>query len=386
MSAVTAPSVVLALAVAAAVYILLGYPLLVALGARGRAPEVRKDLSLRIPVSVILAVRNGGRFLRAKLESLLALEYPRELVEILVISDGSADDTDSIAREFASNGVKLVRQEWQGKAAALNNAMAQAAGKILFFTDVRQPLHPLALSHLVANFADPSVGAVSGGLRLMGAAPGEQADLDLYWRYEMWMRKRHSQIDSVFNATGCIYALRSELAAALPLDTLTDDAVLPLRAFFRGYRVVLDEEAIAYDRPVVPGGEFRRRLRTLAGLWQIHARCTELFSRANRMRLHFLSHKFSRLVLPWALLVAVFATIALPESGLRSFLLTGALALLMLSALDGLIPARFPLKRLSSPARTFLAMNVAALLAVAVFFVDPQRFWSPTHVQNAPDT
>jgi cellulose synthase/poly-beta-1,6-N-acetylglucosamine synthase-like glycosyltransferase len=302
-------------------------------------------------------------------------------MEILVVSDGSTDETDSIAGEFAGRGVRLLRQPQQGKSAALNAGMAQATGEILFFTDVRQPLNRLALSHLVASFADPSVGAATGELRLQGSEPGVQADLGLYWRYEMWVRKHHSAIDSVFNATGCIYALRRDLATCIPVDTLADDAELAIRAYLAGYRVILDTAATAYDYPVVSGGEFRRRLRGMAGVWQVFARHPRLFLPANRMWLHFLSHKFGRLALPWAVVAAAAAAAGLPASPLGAGLAAGGLALVGLAALDLLMPAGFPLKRLSSPARTFLSMSAAALLSCAVFFVEPRRFWSPTRVE-----
>jgi cellulose synthase/poly-beta-1,6-N-acetylglucosamine synthase-like glycosyltransferase len=107
---------------------------------------------------------------------------------------------------------------------------------------------------------------------------------------------------SLFTTTGCIYALRRELAVALPPDTLGDDADLALIAFSRGYRVIFDPQAIAFDYPAVAGTEFRRRWRNLAGLWQIHIRMPWLFTSANRMRIHFLSRKYARLVLPWAML------------------------------------------------------------------------------------
>jgi cellulose synthase/poly-beta-1,6-N-acetylglucosamine synthase-like glycosyltransferase len=234
----------------------------------------------------------------------------------------------------------------------------------------------------VANFADPTVGAVSGELRLIRPErTGEQADMELYWRYELWARNRHSQIDSVYNTTGCIYAIRRSLAAPIPEDTLSDDAIIPLRAFFRGYRVVLDPAAVAFDFPAAEGQEFRRRLRTLAGLWQVHSRVPELLTGANRMRFHFISHKSSRLALPWAILLMAAATVALPESPARTFLLLGGVCVAALAALDPLVPRRFPLKRISSPAKTFLVMNAAAILALAVFFVPPRSFWRPARVK-----
>jgi cellulose synthase/poly-beta-1,6-N-acetylglucosamine synthase-like glycosyltransferase len=366
-------------------HIIAGYPLLLWRRLGRVRPPVAKNPAFETTVSVIMAVHNGEAMIRRKLEVLLALDYPRELVDILVVSDGSTDRTEAIVGEFAGSGVTLLIARRGGKAAALNHGLAAAAGEIVFFTDVRQPLEPGCLRHLVANFADPTVGAVTGELHLLRGDTGEQADMDLYWRYEIWARHRQSEIDSLFNTTGCVYAMRRALTAPLPPDTLTDDAILPLRAFFRGYRVVFDPAAIAFDYPAVAGTEFRRRFRTLAGLWQVHARLPQLFTGSNRMRFHFLSHKFGRLMLPWLILVFLASAVALPDSWFRTFLIGGAALWLLLAAANGFVSPASPLKRLTSPARTFLVMNAAALAAIAVFFVPPTRLWSPTQVQASGD-
>jgi cellulose synthase/poly-beta-1,6-N-acetylglucosamine synthase-like glycosyltransferase len=362
-------------------YFLIGYPILLAANRRS-APAVAKDMSFRPTVSILVAVHNGEQFIARKLDSLLALDYPPDLREIFIISDGSTDATEAIVSIYADKGVRLLRVPKGGKASALNAGLVHAKGEILFFTDVRQALGVDALSHLAANFADPAVGAVTGELRLLNSSKvGEQADMELYWRLELWARDRHSRIDSIFSTTGCIYALRRSLAAPLPPDSIADDGTLSLRAFFQGYRVVFDPEAVAYDYPAAPGGEFRRRLRTLAGLWQLFVRFPQLFSNSNRMRFHFISYKFGRLVLPWAILVILASTFALPDSSWRSFLLFDECMLVGLAALDGFIPAKFPLKRLSSPARTFAAMNAAAMLSILVFVVPPEILWRPTSMQ-----
>jgi hypothetical protein len=209
---------------------------------------------------------------------------------------------------------------------------------------------------------------------------GEQADLEIYWRYELWVRRRHSGIFSACNTTGCIYAMRRSLARPVAPDSLTDDLVLPLGALLNGYRIVVEPEALAFDYPHIEGGEFQRKLRTLAGLWQAHLRYPRLLTRSNPMRLHFLSHKSARLVLPWAILLAWGATLALPASPLRDFLLVDEAMLPLLALCDRFVPAGIPLKRITSPARSFMGMNFAALLAVAVFFVPPEKFWRPTRI------
>jgi hypothetical protein len=227
------------------------------------------------------------------------------------------------------------------------------------------------------------VGAVTGEMHLRKAEAGEQANMDLYWRYEIWARQRQTSIDSIFNTTGCIYAIRRKLAAPLHPDTLSDDAALPLTAFFKGYRVIFDAEAIAVDDPAVAGTEFRRRLRNLAGLWQTFARFPQLFSSANRMRFHFLSHKFSRLVLPWAIVLVIVGTLLLPASTVRWRLIGAEGIFFVLAAADGFFPKGFALRRLSSPMRTFVTMNVASMAGLAVFFVEPTRLWLPTRVKRS---
>lgn len=371
---------VLIIAVALSLYIVAGYPLLLSCWGRF-GPSIRKDLDFCTTVTVVLAVYNSQDFVARRLDNLLRLDYPTNLLDIIVVSDGSTDATDNIVRSYAGRNVRLIRVSHGGKSAALNAAIEHAAGELLLFADVRQTFDSQALRHLVANFADPTVGAVTGELKFVHSdRVGEAADIDVYWKYEIWARQRHSQIDSIFNTTGCIYALRRSLAEPVPPDTLVDDAIIPLHAFFRGYRVVIDTEALAFDYGVVKGGEFRRKLRTLGGVWQAWVRMPQLFTSANRMRMHFLPHKFGRLILPWMILVALLATWLLPDSPVRSRLLFVALLVLVLAALDPLLPKTFFLRRISSPARSFVVLNAAALLSMMVFFVPPERLWKPTRV------
>ena len=361
-------------------YILVGYPVLLSRW-RKFGPPIKKDLEYRTTVTAVLAVYNGEAFLARKLDNLLGLDYPAELLDIVVVSDGSTDATDSIVQAYSDRKVRLVRVPHAGKAAALNAAMQHATGEILLFVDVRQMFDLQALRHLVANFADSTVGGVTGELCFVHSdRVGEAADIDVYWRYEIWARQRHSLIDSIFNTTGCIYALRRSLAEPIAPDTLVDDAIIPLRAFFRGYRVVIDTEALAFDYGVIKGGEFRRKMRTLGGVWQTWVRMPQLFTSANRMRMHFLPHKFGRVALPWLILIGVGATFALPDTSVRTSLLVIALVVVALAALDPLLPKKFFLRHISSPARSFVVLNAASLLAVLVFVVPPERLWKPTRI------
>lgn len=378
-------AVLLALAIVICVYVVAGYPLLLASWKRF-SPPVRKDLDFRTTVSVLLPIYNGEEFVRKKLKSLLAQNYPPELVNIVVISDGSTDNSDDIVESFAHRGVRLVRVPHGGKASALNAGLKFASGEIIFFTDVRQQVDADALRHLVANFADPSVGVVTGEVQIFNEyRVGQEADMDLYWRYEFWARRQHSKIYSTLNTTGCLYAMRRSLAEPIPADTLGDDLFTPQRVLLQGYRVIVEPAAFGHDFASIHGGEFRRKLRTLAGLWQTCSRLPRVFSGSNRMRFHFLSHKVGRLAVPWAVLLAFAATIALPDSRFRTTLLAGEIGLVLLALLDRFLPRTFVLRRISSPANSFLTMNTAAFLSGLVFFVPPERFWQPTRLDTKID-
>jgi poly-beta-1,6-N-acetyl-D-glucosamine synthase len=365
-------------------YTLFGYPLVLGLLTRWRARPVRKG-PLAATVSVILPVYNGERWMAAKLESILALNYPAELVEILIVSDGSTDATESIVRGFAGRAkIDWLAVPKGGKAAALNAALVRASGEILFLTDVRQQLHPDSLANLTACFADPEVGVASGELVIRDGAGLEEASVGLYWKYEKWIRKHLSSLDSVLGATGCIYAMRRELAAPLPEDTLNDDMYLPLGAFFRGYRVILDDSALAFDYPTALASEFRRKVRTLAGVYQIIGCYPALLGPRNRMWIHFFSHKLARLLMPWAMIAAAIASFGLPPPW-RAWCVGAQAAAYLLALVDTWLPAGFPLKRLTTPFRTFVVLMIASLCAPAILFVPARVLWRETRVSGGTD-
>ena len=243
-------------------------------------------------------MRDGEHYLRAKLESILALDYPSELLEILVVSDGSTDGTDSIAGEFAGRGVRLLRVPAAGKPAALNAAIPQSRAEILLLTDVRQTLDPSCLRSLIACFADPTVGAVSGTPESAPARVAPKPRSNYIGAMRHGSGSISARIDSMFGATGPCYALRRSLAVPMPPETLLDDVYLPLAGFFQGYRLITDESAIAWDYPTSRRIEFHRKVRTLAGNYQILRYYPALLGPRNRMWLHFVSYKLGRLLLP----------------------------------------------------------------------------------------
>ena len=369
---------VVGVASALIIYVLLGYPLLLRWLANLHNNPVRKDAELRF-VSVVLPVHNGERFLQRKLKSLLSLNYPRELMEIMVVSDGSEDHTDEIARSFASEGVRFMRIVRSGKAAAINAAVPKVGGEILVLTDVRQSVEPDCLRNAIGCFGDPRVGAVSANVLVSCGESRAEYDNSMYYRYELWMRKQMARIDSSFGCTGSFYALRRFLWTTIPANILLDDVYLPLTAFFKGYRLVLEPTAIVHDFSTTLDSEFGRKLRTQAGLYQLLQVMPELFSSRNRMRLHFLSAKYGRTIIPYCLILIAMATLGLPAPS-RTVVAAGQASFYALAALDSFLPSHFLLRRLTSPLRTFVVLMAASLLGAKVFFTPPRSLWKETKV------
>jgi len=362
--------------VAILIYVVVGYPLLLGALARRFARPVHKAPFFH-PVTVIVPAYNGENFLADKLRSILNLDYPRDLLEVIVVSDGSTDRTEAIAQGFSSAGVKLLALPRGGKPAALNAAIPQASGEILLLTDVRQILAPDSLKLLTQCFADPAVGVVSGELIIRSGESHAEADIGLYWRIESRIRAQLGSIDSIFGATGPFYCIRRELAVPIPPDILLDDMYMPLAAFFRGYRLIVESRAQAYDYPTSLATEFRRKVRTLGGNYQILLAYPQLLGPKNRMWFHFVSYKFGRLMLPWLLMATAISSFGLPYPW-RLPILAAQSCFYLLAALDTLIPAASPLKRVSSPSKTFVIMMIAAIRGLAVFFVPARSLWKVT--------
>ena len=359
------------LSAAVVLYAYAGYPVLIALAARlWPAPRVRQE-EITPAVTLILVVHNEEDCLEEKLGNALALDYPRERLEILVASDGSTDGTEAIAARFAARGVRLLALPAGGKTAAINQAVPHARGDILVMTDARQALASDAVRRLVAYFADPTVGAVSGELHLV-ASPGSAVEgVGLYWKYEKLLRRAESRFDSTVGVTGAFYALRKELFVPLDPRTILDDVAIPMRLALAGRRVLFAPEARAWDR-VEPSAqrEYRRKVRTLAGNYQLIALYpTFLHPLRNRLFWQLVSHKLLRLAVPWCLLVLLLASARLSVAGAALYraVLT-AQALFYLLAMTGWLQSRRrrPL-RLTSVPYAFLLLNVAAARALAGF-------------------
>jgi cellulose synthase/poly-beta-1,6-N-acetylglucosamine synthase-like glycosyltransferase len=236
------------------------------------------------------------------------------------VSDGSTDSTREVLAAFHDR-IDIIEVPAGGKPRALNAGVAAARHEILVFADARQTFAPDALPSLVAPFADPDVGAVTGELVLdceQGASASSIGDgLGLYWRYEKWLRRRESEIWSTLGATGAMYAMRRSLWRPLPADTLVDDLLGPLRVVLGRRRVVCAPDARAFDRASSNGrAESARKIRTIAGNYQVlwHEPWL-LMPIVNPVWVQFVSHKLgARLLAPYALIALYASSVALAET------------------------------------------------------------------------
>jgi biofilm PGA synthesis N-glycosyltransferase PgaC len=353
-------------------YAYLVYPALI--GALARLQPVRPRRRASVPtVSLVVVAYNEAARIERRLENLLALEYPRDRLEILVASDGSTDGTAERARAYEPVGVTVMAFEThRGKPAVLNDVLAKALGEVVVLADARQRFDAGALRALVASFADPRVGAVSGELIVAGDAERGAAvpeGVGLYWRYEKFIRRNESRLGSTVGATGAIYAIRRALFEPIPEDTILDDVLIPMRIARRGYRVLFEPAARAYDGAAATASqETTRKVRTIAGNFQLFAWHRWLLDPfRNRLWLQTMSHKVLRLLSP-LLLAGAFATnLLLLDHWLLRCMLAGQVTLYTAALAGGLLRNRArPMPLLNVP-YVFCLLNWVTVVAFLRF-------------------
>ena len=350
-------------------HVFVGYPALMWLLARVNPRPVHKQF-IHPSVTVVIAAHDASAHIQAKLRSLQALEYPAERIEILLACDGCRDATATLAQQFGDTRVRVLEfAERRGKAACLNDAVAAAHGEVLLFTDVRQRLSPTALRELTANLADPEVGAVGGELQMENVQSGFAQGVNAYWRYEKLIRHNESLSGSTIGVSGALYAMRRELFVPLPLGTVLDDVLIPMRVARAGKRVVFEPRALAWDKPTQQrADEQKRKIRTLAGNYQlVQLAPWLLLPSANPLWFRFVSHKLLRLLAPWLLVVFALATTDLARH--HPFYAV-VLAALVLGALLVLLERMQPLTGRWLPVRlavAFFYLNLFAAQALLTF-------------------
>ncbi len=375
-------TVVFGASVAALVYTYIGYPVLLFLFSRIKSrPILRRPFAPS--VTVIITAYNEERALAAKLENTLALDYPRELIEVIVASDCSTDRTDEIARSFSARGVRLHRQaERLGKTAAQNVAVQKARGEIIVFSDATSHYQPDVLREIMANFADATVGCVAGRLVYV-----DRANTDIgrgarsYWSYESLLKRHESRATSLIGASGCLYAVRK--SAYVPLyHEACSDFIIATKMVEQGLRAVYEPNAVCTEETNRRSdNEFNMRVRVIAqtytDLWRHRYMLNPL--RHGFYAVQLLSHKVMRYAAPLFLLAAFGASAMLAIQ-------TGFWRVVFLAQLGGYLAASVTwiLERAGLGARLlalphyFLLANVASAIAF-YHFLRGNRFarWEP---------
>ena len=358
-------------------YTYIGYPIIMWILAQFR-PRPWNVGSMTPTISVVLAVHDGALLLPRKIQHLLDLDYPN-ITEIIIVSDGSTDGTgELLARQQHSRLTAIVMDEHRGKAVAVNTGVAVATADVIVFVDIRPEIAPGAIQQLVNNFADEKVGCVSGNLKLRneGHDVASAAVGGLYWQYEQWLRTCEAVRDSPVGVYGGFYAIRRELYVQQPAGIILDDMFQPLSIVRQGYRSVVDPHAYVYDTwPKKSGAEFHRKVRTLAGNFQLFQLAPWTLTSHNRLLFQLISHKAMRLVVPYLLIILLASTIAL-SVGSRLFAAFAVLQIfcwaVAVIGLRSTIPA---LDRVAAPASALFMLNAAAVVGLYRFLFTRGPLW-----------
>jgi glycosyltransferase involved in cell wall biosynthesis len=363
------------LSLALVFYAYLGYPLALMAACLFRARPVQKG-DVKPQVSFVIAARNEEERIAQKLENTFGQDYPTDALEIIVASDCSTDCTDAIVRGYGER-VRLVRaSERRGKEAAQRLALREASGEILVFSDVATALAPDAVSTIVRNFADPTVGCVSSVDRFVDA-DGRVSGEGAYVRYEMFLRALETRVNTLIGLSGSFFAARRDVCEQWPVDRPSDFNTL-LNAVEMGRRGVLDRESAGYYRNIADERkELGRKVRTVArGMAALMA---------NRRMLNpfvygivswqLASHKLGRWLVPFALIAAAISNAFLATQSPFYAATFVVQCLFYLAAVAGLVSGN---RFLRIPA--FFVLSNAAVLIAWFRFVRGDRIttWTPS--------
>jgi cellulose synthase/poly-beta-1,6-N-acetylglucosamine synthase-like glycosyltransferase len=339
-------------------------------------------------VTVVIAARDEARCIGAKVDDVLNQHYPQDRLDLVVVSDGSSDETvDAAAGRRCWGRVRVIAlPEPGGKASALNVGVAEARGEIVVFADARQRLPADAIGRLVRGFATPDVGAISGELVLLDPErPTQREGLGLYWRYEKHVRRWESQLGTCIGYTGALCAVRRELVFPLPGEAILDDLLVPLQVLGRGYRVVFEPEAQAYDSLSTDRShEFHRKVRTLVGVLQTFVDFRTMLGRLPLgVWWQCVSHKLLRLAVPYALLVILASSFLLSGWFYRAVTVVQLVAYVC-GILGWTVRRGGPFQRILSAAAAALMLNVAAACALWSYLAGRRlELWRHPASENA---
>ncbi len=360
------------------VYVYAGYPVLVVVLGALRRRQVQQSEATP-PVTLMIAAYNEEKGIAQKLEQSLRLNYPREQLSIVVVSDGSTDRTDAIVKSFHDRGVRLIRVEGRvGKTEARNQALAHITTELVLFSDATTEYHPDIVRKLVRNFADPTVGMVTGHLVYKkDTASSMTAGQGLYWQYESLIKRSQTWLGTLTGSVGCATAFRRSLYTALP-PHIIEDFTEPLTFVMKGFRVVYEPEAVCYELPTQKSGdEWKMRVRVVRGgiAGMLYARKILNPFKFPVATFQLVSHKILRWLVPvfGLLLIPVsgLALLANPESILMLLLVLGQVVF-YLCALAALILEKLKLRLpLINIPLYFIVLNAACLVALVKTLTEP---------------
>ena len=292
------------------------YPALIIGLARLRPATGRPPAASFAPrITLVIAAYNEEHVIAAKLRNTLALDYPSDRLEVIVVSDGSTDRTPEIASQFAAQGVISMHQpERRGKTAALNRAVGRASGEIIVFSDANNDFSPNALRELVKHFADQSIGGVCGVKRIKPSSERQASMGDsLYWKYESAIKLAEGRLRSITNADGEIFAMRRSLYRRVDEKIINDDAQLTIDIVRHGYRVIYEPAAQSHEYASISiGDDFFVKVRMVAGGFQtVKENWRFLLLPRSWFAFTFLSHKLLRWLIPELLIAILLLSVSL---------------------------------------------------------------------------
>jgi poly-beta-1,6-N-acetyl-D-glucosamine synthase len=298
------------LCILAVFYVYAGYPLLVYLLAKAFHRKIRCE-AIQPSVTMLFAALNEEKVIGRKLENSLALDYPSECLQILVVNDGSTDRTAEIVEQYRDKGVEMLsNSQRRGKLPAIKDAIKHVRGDIILFSDADNYYPPDALLETVKYFADPSVGAVSGGRNVMGDSALGSAE-GLYWKYEEFIKRQESRLGSCVGVAGDLLAIRRNLYVPPPSNIINDDFFAALNILKQGYRVIYAPEARS-SHPIAGSEqqEMERRARMIAGRYQVIFLFWKALPWSSPLALwQVVSHKYLRPLVPLFMIFALLANI-----------------------------------------------------------------------------
>lgn len=362
-------------------YVYVGYPIMVRVLANIAGRKVRRS-HIRPTVTVVISAYNEEKSIREKIANVMALNYPSELLDIIVVSDASSDATDGIVRSYGIPQVQLLRLEGRrGKTACQNFAITQARGEIVVFTDATTNIEKNALIEIVENFADPEVGCVAGSLVYLGCGENlTAAGGTSYWGYEIALRSAESHLSTLVGVSGCLYGVRKSAYREIP-PNLISDFVIAMRMREQRLRTILEPKAVCFEETLDRSHlELSMRIRVAVrsiGALVYERRLLNPFADL-MFAWQLWSHKLLRYASPYLLAGALFSCIFLIGDPLYKVAFVAQLTILASGLAGFLLHKNSRSMGLLSKPYYFLLTNLASLIAT-IRYIKGERMvtWNP---------